>query len=147
ARLEARAADSRDARPTTMAPALAKARADSRRVGGRASSGSGERQDPSPGVLTAAVWNDAEHWQQYSRFLDRSRENAWNPWGLAVGHPLAQRVRAEVRPRSPRRALDLGFLVDATGSMGDEMAFLQSELKDIVRRVRAAEPALYSTLS
>ena len=142
ARLEASAADSRDARPTTMAPALAKARADRSRVGGRASSGSGERQDPSPGVLTAAIWNDAEHWQQYSRFLDRSRENAWNPWGLAVGQPRAQRVRAEVRPRSPRRALDLGFLVDATGSMGDEMAFLQSELKDIVRRVRSVEPDL-----
>ena len=142
ARLEASAADSRDARPAMMAPALAKARADGSRVGGRASLRSGEPQDPSPGVLTAAVWNDAEHWQQYSRFLDRSRENAWNPWGLAVGQPRAQGVRDEVRPRSPRRALDLGFLVDATGSMGDEMAFLQSELKDIVRRVRSIEPDL-----
>jgi Mg-chelatase subunit ChlD len=45
-------------------------------------------------------------------------------------------------PRSPRRALDLGFLVDATGSMGDEMTFLQTELRDIVRRVRGTEPDL-----
>jgi len=139
--LKSRAAELRDA-PRAMAPALAKARTDGSRVGGRTSSGSGERQDPSPGVLTAAVWNDAEHWPQYSRFLDRARENAWNPWGLEVGQSRAQRVRADVRARVPRRALDLGFLVDATGSMGDEMAFLQSELKDIVRRVRSVEPDL-----
>jgi von Willebrand factor type A domain-containing protein len=143
ARLEASAADSRDARPAMMAPALAKkARADGSRADGRASAGSGTHQDPSPGILTAAVWNDAEHWQQYSRFLVRSRENAWNPWGLEVGKPRMQPVRSDVRPRSPRRALDLGFLVDATGSMGDEMTFLQSELKDIVRRVRSVEPDL-----
>ena len=54
ARVEASMADSRDAR-RAMAPALAKARADGSRVGGRASAGSGERQDPTPGVLTAAV--------------------------------------------------------------------------------------------
>ena len=141
ARRKSSAAELRDA-PRPMAPALAKSRADGSRVAGRASAGSGERQDPSPGILTAAVWNDADHWQQYSRFLDRSRENAWNPWGLEVGQPRVQRIRAEVRPRSTRRALDLGFLVDATGSMGDEMTFLQSELKDIVRRVRSVEPDL-----
>jgi len=141
ARLESSASDSRDA-PRAKAPALAKARADGSRVSGHASAGKSERQDPSPGVLTAAVWNDAEHWQQYTRFLSRARENAWNPWGLDVGEPRAQRVRVEVRPRSPRRALDLGFLVDATGSMGDEMSFLQSEIKDIVRRVRSVEPDL-----
>jgi hypothetical protein len=141
ARLESSASDSRDA-PRAKAPGLAKARADGSRVSGHASAGKSERQDPSPGVLTAAVWNDAEHWQQYTRFLSRARENAWNPWGLDVGEPRAQRVRVEVRPRSPRRALDLGFLVDATGSMGDEMSFLQSEIKDIVRRVRSVEPDL-----
>jgi len=43
--------------------------------------------------------------------------------------------------------VDIGFLVDATGSMGDEMTFLQSEIKDIVRRVRGAEPDLDIRLS
>ena len=114
-------------------------RADGSRVGGRRG---GARQDPSPGVLTAAVWEDAQHWSQYSRFLDRARENSWNPWGLDVGQSSVRPVRRDVRQRPMRRALDVGFLVDATGSMGDEMTFLQSELKDIVRRVRAVEPDL-----
>src|SRR5690349_9051539 len=61
--LEASVADSREARPAMKAPALAKARADGSRVAGRASAAIREPQDQSPGILTAAVWNDAEHWQ------------------------------------------------------------------------------------
>ncbi|WP_080779799.1 VWA domain-containing protein [Chryseobacterium phocaeense] len=34
-----------------------------------------------------------------------------------------------------KRNLDLAFVVDATGSMGDEIAYLQSELLDVLRRV------------
>lgn len=114
-------------------------RRDATRVaGGRG----GERQEPRPGVLTAAVWDDAEHWSQYSRFLRRARERSWNPWGLDVGQQTVRPVRRDNRSRSPRQALDVGFLVDATGSMGDEMTFLKSELKDIVRRVSAVEPEM-----
>jgi len=142
ARRGSSAAESPDARAAAgPVPALAKTRGDRSRAG---SGGVTKQvgQDPRPGVLTAAVWDDAAHWPQYSRFLTRANENSWNPWGLEVGQQVARRVRTDVRPRSSRRALDLGFLVDATGSMGDEMAFLQSELKDIVRRVRAVEPDL-----
>jgi len=138
--LRSMVADSREARPAS-APAPTEARADRSRAGGggaRKQTG----QDPSPGVLTAAVWDDAAHWPQYSRFLGRASENAWNPWGLEIGQEAVRTIRHDSRPLSSRRALDLGFLVDATGSMGDEMAFLQSELKDIVRRVRAVEPDL-----
>ena len=117
----------------------AAARADVSRTGGRSRGGG---QEPRPGVLTAAVWDDAEHWKQYTRFLGRARENSWNPWGLDVGQTRIRPVQQVSRSRSPRRALDIGFLVDATGSMGDEMTFLQSELKDIIRRVRAVEPGL-----
>ena len=93
-------------------------------------------------MSAAAAWDDAAHWPQYSRFLRRAQQHSWNPWGLDVGLGTVRPVRNTERPRSVRRALDVGFLVDATGSMGDEMTFLQSELKDIVRRVRAMEPDL-----
>jgi Mg-chelatase subunit ChlD len=113
-----------------------------RRDGGRAGRGGGVRQEPQPGVLTAAVWDDSQHWPQYARFLKRAGDNSWNPWGLDVGQTTVKPARFESRRRSPRRAVDIGFLVDATGSMGDEMTFLQSEIKDIVRRVRGTEPDL-----
>lgn len=56
------------------------------------------------------------------------RGNAWN---LAVSGTAAL-----------PRALDLALLVDATGSMGDEIAYLQEEMRGIVESVRAASPGL-----
>jgi len=101
--------------------------------------GRGVRHDPQPGVLTAAVWDDVANWSQYQRFVGRAEENSWNPWGLELTQLQQRPERTHDRQRAHRRALDLGFLVDATGSMGDEMTFLQTELKDIVRRVRGSE--------
>jgi hypothetical protein len=39
---------------------------------------------------------------------------------------------------APPPSLDLAFLVDTTGSMGDELSYIQSELLDVIARVRAA---------
>ena len=36
-----------------------------------------------------------------------------------------------------KRTLDLAFVVDATGSMGDEIAYLQSELLDVLKKVES----------
>ncbi len=38
-------------------------------------------------------------------------------------------------PCLQKRNLDLAFVVDATGSMGDEISFLQAELLDVLRKV------------
>jgi hypothetical protein len=42
---------------------------------------------------------------------------------------------------APAPALDLMLLVDTTGSMGDELKYVQSELEDVVTRVKAKLPA------
>ena len=42
-------------------------------------------------------------------------------------------------PGAPR-VLDLGFAIDVTGSMGDELAYIHSELSNIVQRVQASVP-------
>lgn len=36
-----------------------------------------------------------------------------------------------------KRSLDLAFVVDATGSMGDEISYLQSELLDVLKKVES----------
>lgn len=41
-----------------------------------------------------------------------------------------------VAQTAPRPVLDLGFMIDATGSMQDELRFLQTELRDIIARVQ-----------
>lgn len=47
---------------------------------------------------------------------------------LEVSQPLSARVR--------RPVLEIGFMIDATGSMGDEMTYIQTELRDIIGRVQ-----------
>lgn len=44
---------------------------------------------------------------------------------------------------SPKQErLELGFMVDATGSMGDEIRFLQNELIDVISRVKKDRPCI-----
>lgn len=42
-----------------------------------------------------------------------------------------------VPPRAQSPALDVAFVVDCTGSMGDEIAYLQNEVQGVVKRVKA----------
>ena len=42
----------------------------------------------------------------------------------------------------PVGALDMALLIDATGSMGDEITYLQEEVRGIVESVRAASPGI-----
>lgn len=39
------------------------------------------------------------------------------------------------QPCQQKRILDLAFVVDATGSMGDEISYLQSELLDVLKKI------------
>lgn len=47
--------------------------------------------------------------------------------------PVVLNVAAQAQTAN---GLDLMFVVDTTGSMGDELSYLQSELRDVVRRVQ-----------
>ena len=139
ARLEHRRSASPERPMSATADVAASAPAEAASHAKPGAGGRGVRHDPQPGVLTAAVWDDIANWSQYQRFVSRAEENSWNRWGLELTQLQRRQAQPDDRPRAHQRALDLGFLVDATGSMGDEMTFLQTELKDIVRRVRGSE--------
>ena len=55
-----------------------------------------------------------------------------------------QTVEIELNSQSvtPQNKLELMFVVDTTGSMGDELEYLKSEIKDVVDRVKLANPQL-----
>lgn len=42
------------------------------------------------------------------------------------------------------RNLDIMFMIDATGSMGDELSYIQSELTDVIKRVKIANEQVAS---
>lgn len=49
-------------------------------------------------------------------------------------------VRLPAQVATPPRVLDLGFLIDVTGSMGDELRYVNREVANIVHRIEAAAP-------
>ena len=52
------------------------------------------------------------------------------------------RIELPTRRAARPNSLDLAFVVDATGSMGDEMRYLTREFQSIVRRVEAQHPGV-----
>ena len=51
-------------------------------------------------------------------------------------------VRLPIRVAERPRALDLAFVIDVTGSMGDELRYLTDEFESIVERVEARYPGV-----
>lgn len=48
---------------------------------------------------------------------------------------------------APEKALDLMFMIDTTGSMGDELEYLQAEFLDVIKRVDSDNPGLDKRVS
>jgi hypothetical protein len=61
------------------------------------------------------------------------------------GQPVLVRLNAAVVPPPP--VLDLGFLIDVTGSMGDELRYVNREIASIVQRVERQAPGVRVRLS
>lgn len=69
-------------------------------------------------------------------------QDKWHTLGKAK--PFAEGVNHHVLPfecRAPN-TLDIVWAVDATGSMGDEIEYLKTELLDVIGRVKTANPDL-----
>ncbi len=49
--------------------------------------------------------------------------------------------------KAPEKALDLMFMIDTTGSMGDELEYLQAEFLDVIKRVDSDNPGLDKQVS
>ncbi|MCM1577276.1 MAG: VWA domain-containing protein [Ruminococcus sp.] len=49
--------------------------------------------------------------------------------------------------KAPEKALDLMFMIDTTGSMGDELEYLQAEFLDVIDRVDRDNPGLSKRVS
>ena len=53
-------------------------------------------------------------------------------------------IRLET-PAPPKDVVDVMFMIDTTGSMGDELSYLQVELRDVIERVRHEHDLLIRT--
>jgi hypothetical protein len=94
---------------------------------------------PQPGTLTAGVWDDNRN---LDRFLGyRAELEQLNMPGMlgfsAAEHEAARDAFAQ---RSARTTLDVALVIDTTGSMGDEISYLQTEFLAISAAIESKYP-------
>ncbi len=94
---------------------------------------------PQAGQLTAGVWDDNRNfdfWKPYqSKMASRTQDNA-----LFGEQELVSARDAANAQQTPHTDLDVQLLLDTTGSMGDELEYLQSEFDAIAAQLRTRFP-------
>jgi hypothetical protein len=121
--------------------------------GSGSSSGDGTSEpSPSPGSggvqagqLTAGVWDDNLNFDFFTKYTTQSASLP----GLALftaGERQAARDRA-LAPRTAKGELDILFLFDTTGSMGDELTYLKAETTGIVNTIKSKFPSITPRLA
>ena len=92
------------------------------------------------GTLTAGAWDDNLNFDRFSDFrselLQSSSSEVWPTTDAehADAHDLFSGERLA------KDTLDISLVIDTTGSMSDELSFLQTELLDISKTIEAKHP-------
>ncbi len=97
----------------------------------------GETPGAQSGLLTAGVWDDNLNFDFFKGYLT----NAGQLQGLP-SFSLAERETARTKwaQRTAANELDIAFLIDTTGSMGDELKYLQTEIQGISETIKTKFP-------
>lgn len=90
--------------------------------------------------LTAGAWDDNLNYARFDSF--RSSVSGMSARGvLPFTAEEFQRANAHFATRSAKQKLDVALVIDTTGSMGDEITYLQREFIALSRAIEAAYPA------
>jgi hypothetical protein len=91
----------------------------------------------SAGVLTAGVWDDSLNYPFFSGYLASHGQIAGDPGFTMAQYDAAHTASAQ---RTPRTVVDAAVVMDTTGSMGDEIAYLTAEFESIAAAITAKFP-------
>jgi hypothetical protein len=94
----------------------------------------------SPGLLTAGSFNDGLNLQTFLNFLGTTvlgpnRDEAFNSWSKDWQATANQPSTAQVS-KEPKKTLEISFIVDTTGSMGDELEWLKEDFKALAKSIQ-----------
>lgn len=95
---------------------------------------------PQGGQLTAGAWDDNVNFDRFKEFRNDVAQNHANgilPFTAADFEAAHVKFTA---PRSAHQQLDVALVIDTTGSMGDEIAYLQREFTDLSTAIEQAYP-------
>lgn len=81
------------------------------------------------GVLTAGAWDDNRNYDFFNAYLAANAQLPGIPLVPSSARDSAHSLFAGTR--APKQQLDVALVIDTTGSMGDEIAYLQSEFANI----------------
>lgn len=90
---------------------------------------------PQSGTLTAGVWDDTLNFDFFKKYYDANPSGRIFSW---LEHDAAKLRAAQ----SPKQQLDVGVVFDTTGSMGDELRYLQSEMDSIATTLNQKFPGV-----
>ena len=110
--------------------------------GGSSSGGSSSSSGGSSvgaGVLTAGVWDDNRNFSRFLSYRDQVTSGAL-PGLLPIDVAEHQAANAAVAQPSAKQKLDVSLVIDTTGSMGDEIAYLQKEFDALAATIQAKFP-------
>jgi hypothetical protein len=96
---------------------------------------------PQSGQLTAGTWDDNLNFERFSEYramlLDTASLSGVLPTKDAE-HEAAHTLYSA--PRAARETLDIALVIDTTGSMSDEIRYLQLELSSISKSIATSHP-------
>jgi len=96
---------------------------------------------PQAGQLTAGVWDDNRNFDFWKPYAIRFTENNGSDFVMFSQRELEDaRAAAASQQQAARTELDVQLVLDTTGSMGDELSYLQSEFDSIATQVRTKFP-------
>ncbi|MBX3233307.1 MAG: VWA domain-containing protein [Labilithrix sp.] len=120
--------------------------------GGSSTSSGGIAAPPSPnapssdetpgaqaGLLTAGVWDDNLNFEFYKKYIGLSSNLAGLP---SFSITEREQARAQWTARGAKTELDIAFLLDTTGSMGDELKYIQKEIDGIAQSIKDKHPQM-----
>ncbi|AUX30801.1 MULTISPECIES: vWA domain-containing protein [Sorangium] len=109
-------------------------------TGGGAGGGGAGGGNVEPGTLTAGVWDDNRNFDfflSYRSTLYAQQLPGFLPFTEA-DHQAAHSLFAA--PPGPKETLDVSLIIDTTGSMGDEITYLQTEFIALSESIFAKYP-------
>ncbi|MBX3206244.1 MAG: VWA domain-containing protein [Labilithrix sp.] len=105
---------------------------------GGATSGGGGATNVGAGILTAGAWDDNRNFQRFLSYREQVfQENL--PGLLPIDVAEHQAANAAAQPGAKQK-LDVSLVIDTTGSMGDEIAYLQKEFDALAATIQAKFP-------
>ena len=92
-----------------------------------------------PGTLTAGAWDDNRNLDRFLSYRDQLHQQ--NLSGLLdFSAPDHQAAHDALAQRGPHTTLDVSLVIDTTGSMGDELRYLQAEFVAISTAIETRYP-------